>query len=46
MVLASSKQVLFENSSYSDIRYPVHYWLTASGIEVDYVLEIVRFLWS
>jgi uncharacterized protein len=31
-------QEIFAHSSYSDIRYPIHYWRTASGIEVDFVL--------
>jgi len=31
-------QEIYAHSSYSDIRYPVHYWRTASGIEVDFVL--------
>lgn len=31
-------QEIFAHSSYSDVRYPIHYWRTASGIEVDFVL--------
>lgn len=31
-------QEIFAHSSYSDLRYPIHYWRTASGIEVDFVL--------
>ena len=31
-------QEVFAHSSYSDIRYPVHFWRTASGLEVDFIL--------
>lgn len=31
-------QEIHAHSSYSDLNYPIHYWRTASGIEVDFIL--------
>ncbi len=31
-------QEIHAHSSYSGLNYPIHYWRTASGIEVDFVL--------
>jgi predicted AAA+ superfamily ATPase len=31
-------QEIYAHSSYSDLHYPITYWRTASGIEVDFVL--------
>jgi uncharacterized protein len=29
---------LLAHSSYSDLHYPIHYWRTASGLEVDFII--------
>jgi uncharacterized protein len=31
-------QEIHAHSSYGDLNYPIHYWRTASGIEVDFIL--------
>lgn len=31
-------QELIAHSAYSDLHYPIHYWRTASQIEVDFIL--------
>ncbi|PKP20612.1 MAG: AAA family ATPase [Bacteroidetes bacterium HGW-Bacteroidetes-21] len=31
-------QEIYANSSYSGINYPIHYWRTASQLEIDFVL--------
>ena len=31
-------QELYAHSNYSDLNYPIYYWRTASGMEVDFIL--------
>ena len=31
-------QEIFAHSSYSDLNYPISFWRTASGLEVDFIL--------
>lgn len=33
-----NNKLLYAHSRYSDKQYPISYWRTASGIEVDYIL--------
>ena len=31
-------QEIYAYSNYSGLKYPIHYWLTASQLEVDFIL--------